>query len=215
MFQRQRKETHFGPSDFEKQTMQSSTADSKSLAGVTAPGDTNGKIDVNEKICQDLDSVEEKITLCHAMLRDSKGEISKSNEALLSIIGFLEACSPRMVELVQAGTSGSHNILSEDTLGKCFAVHDSLSQTLKDLDNVEKWTKDEKESSAPVAAKAAAAKETDSEDLLGLDAPPTDSASATPAVGGKTTGLNDDDDPFNAFISERAKSNNENNKTDH
>ena len=194
--------------------MQSSSAEmgSSSVAGVTAPGDTNGKIDVNEKICQDLASVEEKISLCHEMLRDSKGEISKSNEALLSIIGFLEACSPRMVELVQAGTSGSQNILSEETLGKCFAVHDSLGQTLKDLDNVEKWAKDEKESSTSVAAKAPPPNESDSEDLLGLNAPPTETASTAPTVGGKTTGLNDDD-PFNAFITERTKSNSEN-KTD-
>lgn len=55
------------------------------------------------------------------MLPQSSG-IDK-DEALSEVVGFLEACRPRMVDLVEAGIGGS---LGEDTFNKCLQVpHDS------------------------------------------------------------------------------------------
>lgn len=61
--------------------------------------------------------VSDKITLCRQMLPESAG-VDK-DEALSEVVGFLEACRPRMVDLVEAGIGGS---LREDTFNKCLQV---------------------------------------------------------------------------------------------
>ena len=52
----------------------------------------------DEKIKSDLSTVSEQITLCQSMLVNA-GPLSsiQQNEALLTVIGFLEACVPRMM----------------------------------------------------------------------------------------------------------------------
>lgn len=172
-----------------------------SNATSSAAATSSSADDPNAKICKDLETVEEKISLCHAMLMDTKGEISKTNEALLGVIGFLEACAPRMVELVQTGTSGS-NILQEETIEKCFQVHDLLNQTLNDMDDPQKWQLE----TTTVASKPAA-NDADLDDLLGIESSPTNLKKEISTTG-KTTGLNDeDDDPFNTFVNDRVKAN--------
>jgi len=169
--------------------------------------------DPNVKISNDLETVEEKISLCHAMLHDSKGEILNTNEALRGVIGFLEACAPRMVELVQAGTSGTNTmIIPEETLEKCFQVHDRLNQTLHDMNDPEKWQRHETSvvASKPAAA-AASSNDLDLIDFLALDSSTSNLKKEAPTTNsGKTTGLNDDDDdddPFNCFVNDRLKTN--------
>eukprot|EP00968_Pinguiococcus_pyrenoidosus_P005131 scaffold331_cov243-Pinguiococcus_pyrenoidosus.AAC.12 len=78
------------------------------------------------KLDKDLLAVAEKIKLCRDILPDSKG-ISE-DEVLAEVIGFLEACKPRMVTLVEAGMGGE---LSEQLLGKCLIVNDALLHTLE------------------------------------------------------------------------------------
>lgn len=127
-----------------------------------------------------------------------------TNEALLAVIGFLEACAPRMVELVEAAAQG---VLKEETFEKCLVVNDRLLKTLGDLDNGGAGPPSGSDATAaaptpPVAAVAAAQKPdgfTDLDDLL-LDVkddnsgkPNAGAENTSPIGGGKTTG---EEDPF-------------------
>ena len=91
---------------------------------------------VDNKVLADLDQLVEKMDLCDSMLRPGGGDPAPSvqkDEALLSVIGFLEACAPRMVELVEAAAVGA---VSEHVLMKCLEVNDRLSKSLADIDTV-------------------------------------------------------------------------------
>lgn len=61
--------------------------------------------------------VKDKITLCRQMLPESPGV--EHDEALSEVVGFLEACRPRMVDLVEAGIGGA---LGEEKFAKCLQV---------------------------------------------------------------------------------------------
>lgn len=61
--------------------------------------------------------VKDKITLCREMLPESAGV--ERDAAFSEVVGFLEACRPRMVDLVEAGVGGA---LGEDTFAKCLQV---------------------------------------------------------------------------------------------
>eukprot|EP00558_Chaetoceros_sp_UNC1202_P009908 CAMPEP_0197237122 /NCGR_PEP_ID=MMETSP1429-20130617/4043_1 /TAXON_ID=49237 /ORGANISM="Chaetoceros sp., Strain UNC1202" /LENGTH=201 /DNA_ID=CAMNT_0042696057 /DNA_START=86 /DNA_END=691 /DNA_ORIENTATION=+ len=90
------------------------------------------------KILSDLDTVNEKISLCSSMLEPltSVSQVNQpGNESLLAIIGFLEACVPRVRDLVEAGMTGA---LKEDTVVKCLAINDSLCQVLELVEHPEK-----------------------------------------------------------------------------
>ncbi len=93
-------------------------------------------IDIDSKILSDLSTVQEKITLCQSMLvpihHTSQVDI---NEPLLALIGFLEACVPRVRELIDVGMNAN---LKEETLTKCFQVNDDLCKILDDVDHPEK-----------------------------------------------------------------------------
>ena len=54
------------------------------------------------------------------------------SQALLAVIGFLEACAPRVHALIQVGAEG---VLSEDTFMKCLEVNDKLLAILSDSDD--------------------------------------------------------------------------------
>lgn len=87
------------------------------------------------KILSDLAIVIEKINLCTDMLRPltSSSEVDR-DESLLAVIGFLEACVPRVRELVEAGMTGA---LAEDTVVKCLTVNDSLCNVLELVEHPE------------------------------------------------------------------------------
>ena len=162
------------------------------MATEAAATETPEQATVDAKILADLGVLKEKIDLCESMLHPGDGTPKpslKSNEALLGVIGFLEACTPRMVELVEAGSQGA---LSEAALMECLTVNDRLLKILADVD-----TYAETESAATTTA-AAAPKPTVEEqfnDLLLDDSTstPTPAPAAPPASGGKTTG---EVDPF-------------------
>ncbi|GFH55315.1 hypothetical protein CTEN210_11791 [Chaetoceros tenuissimus] len=89
----------------------------------------------DSKILSDLATVIEKINLCTSMLYPltSTYEIDQ-DESLLTIIGFLEACCPRVRELIEAGMTGA---LQEDTVVKCLTVNDLLLQVLEFVEHPE------------------------------------------------------------------------------
>lgn len=85
----------------------------------------------------DLSTVQEKITLCQSMLVNIQftSQID-TDESLLAIIGFLEACVPRVRELINTGMT----LLKEETLTKCFLVNDELCKILEYVEHPEKLT---------------------------------------------------------------------------
>jgi len=110
----------------------STTGESAATASSATP-----QSEIDAKIMADLDTVVEKIDLCDSMLQQRQvasagGNGSTPNtEELLTVIGFLEACAPRMVELVEVAAQGA---LSEHVLMKCLEVNDRLTKTLDDVD---------------------------------------------------------------------------------
>lgn len=136
---------------------------------------------IDDKIMNDLNTVNDKMDLCDNMLRPVSDKVHgdypstvPKYEALLGVIGFLEACAPRMVELVEAAAQG---MLSEPVLMRCLEVNDRLTKMLSDLDKIT-FT------DAPVAAAAAAASSNEPDLLL-------------------TEETGDAFDDFDAFLNER------------
>ncbi|CAM9711501.1 unnamed protein product [Pylaiella littoralis] len=78
-----------------------------------------------EKLEEDLQMVKDKINLCREMLPETAGV--ERDAAFSEVVGFLEACRPRMVDLVEAGVGGA---LGEDTFAKCLQINDALLRTL-------------------------------------------------------------------------------------
>jgi len=104
--------------------------------------DSNITTTVNEKVMSDINILSEQINLCIEMLR--KGvKIDSNHEALRCVIGFLEACVPRMADLIEDATLG---MLNESTFKKCLSVNDRL---LKVLSICEKCSNSFKETSTP------------------------------------------------------------------
>lgn len=78
------------------------------------------------KLKDDLGALREKIMLCREMLPESPG--IEHDETLAEVIGFLEACQPRMVDLVEAGMMG---MLDEELLSIALQVNDDLIKTVQ------------------------------------------------------------------------------------
>jgi len=114
-------------------------------------GNNPPSITADQKIKQDLKVLKEQINLCESMLDQCSTPASiDSNESLLSVIGFLEACVPRMVELIEAAASGA---VEEGTFEECLVINDRLTNVLADVE------KDPKDRMPWTPAAAAAPKE--------------------------------------------------------
>ena len=127
-------------------------------AGIGAPSG-------DQKIIKDLKVLDEQINLCREMLAAhpaGQSVAGSSDEALLGVIGFLEACAPRMVELIEAAAQGA---LQEATLIECLEVNDRLTKVLGDCENPTNMHQP-----AVAAAKASNPDDLDLDDLL-LDDP--------------------------------------------
>ena len=145
---------------------------------------------VDTKILGDLNTLVEKMDLCDSMLHPGAGDAKlsvKSSEAMLAVVGFLEACAPRMVELVEAAAQGA---LSEDVFAQCLSVNDRLQKILADVETaaMTETTASTTTASAPSKNDDTGTEELtdDFKDLLfGDDAPSI-------GGGGKSTGEDDD-----------------------
>lgn len=91
---------------------------------------------VDQKILADLGVLKEKLDKCDHYLRPGgamfRERIAKTDD-LLETIGFLEACSPRMVELVEAAAQGA---VGEAVLMECLQINDRLAKCLTDIEAV-------------------------------------------------------------------------------
>ena len=143
---------------------------------------------VDAKILADLAVVEDRMDLCTKMLHPGDGSPAPSlrnNDALLQVIGFLEACGPRMVELVEAATQGA---LSEAVLMECLSVNDRLLKLLADIDT---YAFTETPATTTAASVPLQQGDPDYGDLLLDDS--ADARPVKPSNGTKSTG---EDDPF-------------------
>lgn len=149
---------------------------------------------IDEKVLHDLSALSEKIALCQSMLVNAGGPSSiDADEALLAVIGFLEACVPRMVELIEAAAQGE---LKPATFEECLVVNDRLTNVLTDAGKDPK----DRHPLTPVAAAAATGTNISA---AGDSATPDEGvdinrnlAKMSLVAGGKTTGLDSGEDPF-------------------
>mmetsp|Transcript_15210 Transcript_15210/g.19382 ORF Transcript_15210/g.19382 Transcript_15210/m.19382 type:complete len:226 (+) Transcript_15210:47-724(+) len=171
--------------------MMQSTHHSTSSGTQTAAASSNP----DQKVLTDLGTLTDQINLCQSMLAQAGFSID-GDEALLQVIGFLEACVPRMVELIEAAAQGA---LTPETFEECLVVNDKLANILSD---VEKDPKDRQPIVPAAAAKVAVVGNSElkhvEEDMdnLGIGDGSTTTLPLAAVAGGKTTGLDDAEDPF-------------------
>lgn len=79
----------------------------------------------------DLSTLSDQISLCQSMLSATTMS-SPLDEALLTVIGYLEACVPRMIDLIEAAANGA---LKETTFEECLLMNDKLTNVLFDVEN--------------------------------------------------------------------------------
>jgi len=142
----------------------------------------------DSKIRNDLSVVQEKLDLCQGILSPPAGQVVpslKNNDELDTLIKWLDACKPRLMELV-ANASEQSGLLSEAVIGECLAKHDQLEQLQA---KIETMRLTETTASTTVASAATAAT---NEDLLLEE--------TTPAIQPTKS-----DDEFDAFFQGRAK----------
>ena len=145
------------------------------------------------KIEADLQVVQEKLDLCNSLLNPGQGAARPSirtDETVRTVIGFLEACAPRLVELISADPG----LLGEAALVHCFEVQERLT---KMLEQVETLAMTETSASTTAAAPAPAS---EPDFLLDLENNPGNATdqSAPPQPNAKTTG---EEDPFGNIVS--------------
>ncbi|KAL9180416.1 hypothetical protein ACHAXT_008386 [Thalassiosira profunda] len=154
-----------------------------------APGGGAAAADPDAKIRKDLSSLSEQISLCQSMLANA-GPLSSisANEALLTVIGFLEACVPRMVELISAASTGA---LKPETFEECLQVNDKLTNVLADVE------KDPKDRQPLTPAASASTGGGSTEGATGdIDQGMKEiKVCEEDLLGGKTTGMDNDKTP--------------------
>jgi len=157
---------------------------------------TSSKLNMNnpdEKITADLSTLSDQISLCQSMLVNV-GPLSsiQDNEALLTVIGFLEACVPRMVELIEAAASGA---IKEETFEMCLTVNDKLTNILADVEK-------DPEDRQPLTVAASAGGNSGDGDMVSDNKIDSDmnklsisseGADSNIKLGGKTSGMNEED----------------------
>ncbi len=111
-----------------------STSDMMAPSQSSANAASTSIIDPDVKILQDLSTLSEQIALCQSLLANRWKNDSHNSEALLTVIGFLEACAPRMLELIEIAAQGE-GALKDVTFEECLVVNDKLTTVLADLDN--------------------------------------------------------------------------------
>ena len=218
--------------------MQSSHSSADSSSGMapshsSANTTSNSANDPDTKILQDLCTLSEQIALCQSMLLTNRRRLMSSEyyddnnnaEALLTVIGFLEACAPRMLELIEIAAQGG-GVLRDETFEECLVVNDKLTTILADLDNPPQNNNDSggigaAATTATASTDAAASSgggvsstpiESDAIDIgmQNLSMGCWDGAGCNigrdEVVGGKTTGLDDSEDLLGIGLDDHALS---------
>mmetsp|Transcript_23220 Transcript_23220/g.54923 ORF Transcript_23220/g.54923 Transcript_23220/m.54923 type:complete len:214 (+) Transcript_23220:324-965(+) len=164
---------------------------------------SSGTREADEKISGDLAVLREKMNLLESMLHPTDAAAPKlsvrTDEAVRAVIGYLDACAPRMIELVTACTARM-GTLSERVFGDVLDSNDRLQKLLADVDTclmTETTASTTVAAAAVVATGAAEAGPPDLANQFGdlllgaeedLFAEAPGSASAPTTTGAKTTG---------------------------
>lgn len=167
------------------------------MASTTTSSSTNDPSTSQEtadaKILADLQVLKEKMDLCDSL----RPNATAADDGFLGVVGFLEACAPRVVELVEAAAQGA---LGETVLVELLSINDRLTTLLAATDA---QLPPVAEHTAPVAAAvtspaAAPPASAPSDDLLFNinDAP------APAPQNAKTTG---EEDPFGNVVTTQSK----------
>lgn len=190
-------------------------ADSSTAAEGIGGGSTANT--ANAKIVKDLCILREKMDLCDSMLNpgaDSPTLSVNSSEAMMAVVGFLEACAPRMLELVEAAASGA---LSESVFEEVLQCNDRLQKLLTDVETAA-LTETSASTTAASALASTGSVGAQFDDLLLTDDEMGKAPSPVPAVtaGLKSTGEEDEEeskppavqqssstDEFDAFFATR------------
>jgi hypothetical protein len=188
----------------------------KTMTEPTTSGSTSSSpssADANTKIMMDLRSVNDKIDLLSSMLHPANGapKLSIHNDAVMAVLGFLEACQPRLIELVEAASISG--VLTEQVFEEVLQCNDQLQKILSEDVETAFLTETTAETSV---AKAPDVTDQFNDLLLGdLDEP---APPVTLGVGVKTTGEDisnnemkqpatippsSSNDEFDAFFAER------------
>lgn len=156
------------------------------MATATDSGTTpNDRETADAKVMADLNVLKEKLDLCDSLLPTAEA----SDDGFLGVVGFLEACQPRVVELIEAAAQGA---LGEAVLMECLAINDRVTETLAKTDaKLPPVAENTPPVAASVAPAAAVTENPTTEDLLFNV---TDTA---PPANAKTTG---EEDPFGNLV---------------
>lgn len=155
---------------------------SSNNAAASASSNAEALSTADQKIMADLHVVIEKMDLLDAMIKPSAD--APDRDSLLTVIGFLEACAPRMIELVEAAAQGA---LSGSVLEKCLEVNDRLLKQLQDVDTMSMMA-----SETSASAATGGGPPTDDLANLFLDDDDDDHHKKKPAPATKSTGEDDD-----------------------
>lgn len=158
----------------------------------------------DSKIRNDLETLQEKMDLCESMLSPGAASpsFSTADTTMMAVVGFLEACAPRMVELVEVAAMGA---VSEEVLMECLQMNDQLQKQLVDIQQAALT----ETSASTTAASAPAASVTEQfEDLLLDDG--GDAGAANFTIGDEDDEEEEEakppaktNDDFDAFFAER------------
>ena len=196
-------------------------ADSTTAGTTGASG--SSKIDANTKILKDLGTLREKMDLAKEMLNPGAGtpKLSVKSDAFMAVIGFLEACAPRMIELVEAASMSG--VLSEAVFEELLNSNDRLQTVLADIETAALTETPAYTTAASAVSAGNEGSSTDLTDQFGdllLGDEPSPAPAAGASAGAKTTGEEDSEDfkqptsvpasssndaDFDAFFSERAE----------
>ena len=163
----------------------------------------------DEKVNADLNTLSEQIDAARALLAapdcNTASDVD-ANETLLVYLGFLEACVPRMEQLVEGALGGKVGV---EKLEKILLLNDRLNRTLDDCDNPSAVTVDTEgaaSAAAPAAAAAPAPAAADDnfdpfgDTDLSSSAAPAQAPAPAPAVA-------DEDDPFASLAAAKPAAN--------
>lgn len=173
------------------------------MATATESTPTNDRESADVKIMADLNVLKEKMNLCEQLLPNA----TAADDGFLGVVGFLEACAPRVVELVEAAAQGA---LGESVLMECLAINDKLTALLTQTDaKLPPIGEDVPSVAAAITpASSAPATEEQSEDLLFNvnDAPPSNAKTTgeEDPFGNQIQSSQSKDSEFDDFFQERA-----------
>ncbi|CAJ1962318.1 unnamed protein product [Cylindrotheca closterium] len=164
----------------------------------------------DSKIRTDLATLQEKMDLCTSMLHPGAAapSFSTDNTTMMSVVGFLEACVPRMVELVEVAAMGA---VSEEVLMECLQKNDALQKVLTDIDQA---AMTETSASTTTASADVPSVSDQLDDLLLDDGGAAAAANFTIGDDDDDEGVDDQkpsanlksDDEFDSFFAERTAS---------